>query len=270
MDMRPGGLENNSGAKKNATEIDALLKSGALTPKQILLELDNNPRITIFERDALRSRLAVEAIDKLADSDDKVRDLEERLALDNKTMLMNDTFLESTLKGYLQRLNFEGEGDAGSDLEAVMVLYFDIDNFTEFNTKYGHELGDQALKAVAQRMKDVMRSGDPMFLNTLFRKGGDEFLAIVPIAKSENQTSDLEAIFKRIKEQLNTDLFFDVPDPENEGSVIRVPITVSVGKIISRKDDDTSVGGLISGADKQMYVEKRKNKVVIEGEDRRK
>ncbi|MDD5632950.1 MAG: diguanylate cyclase, partial [Methylococcales bacterium] len=58
--------------------------------------------------------------------------------------------------------------------ELLAVAYLDLDDFKSINDNYGHEVGDQLLKAVATRMKRGLREGD-----TLTRLGGDEFVAVL-------------------------------------------------------------------------------------------
>lgn len=54
------------------------------------------------------------------------------------------------------------------------VLLIDLDHFKEINDKYGHEVGDQVLRAVANRMLQATRSCD-----TVARYGGDEFVILI-------------------------------------------------------------------------------------------
>jgi diguanylate cyclase (GGDEF)-like protein len=56
----------------------------------------------------------------------------------------------------------------------VAVLFLDLDGFKPINDQYGHEVGDAALCAVADRLSESIRSAD-----TLARVGGDEFVILL-------------------------------------------------------------------------------------------
>jgi diguanylate cyclase (GGDEF)-like protein len=55
------------------------------------------------------------------------------------------------------------------------IALVDIDNFKSFNDCYGHQAGDQALRAVADQLRAAARKGD-----SLYRYGGEEFLCVFP------------------------------------------------------------------------------------------
>ena len=56
----------------------------------------------------------------------------------------------------------------------VAVMFLDLDGFKAVNDSYGHAVGDDILKKVAQRLKSSLKCGD-----VLARMGGDEFSVII-------------------------------------------------------------------------------------------
>lgn len=70
------------------------------------------------------------------------------------------------------------------------VLMFDIDHFKQVNDTYGHLVGDRVLISVCAVAKTILRDGD-----ILVRYGGEEFLAILPAASSE----DLALVGERLR-----------------------------------------------------------------------
>lgn len=71
----------------------------------------------------------------------------------------------------------------------------DLDNFKKINDTYGHESGDEILKALVQTIKKNVRQSD-----IVVRMGGDEFLVILRGCKPEKA----EEIFQKILLEFKT------------------------------------------------------------------
>ena len=75
----------------------------------------------------------------------------------------------------------------------VSFIRFDIDDFSIFNNKYGHELGDEVLIKIAKTLKENSRPTD-----YVIRYGGEEFDVILPSTNIEKAISYLDKIFEKI------------------------------------------------------------------------
>ncbi|WP_205743390.1 EAL domain-containing protein [Geobacter sp. FeAm09] len=124
----------------------------------------------------------------------------------------------------------------------VAVLLLDLDNFKIINDTYGHPVGDQLLKSVANRLKSVVRSGD-----TIARIGGDEFVIILTrIGRIEDVILVAEHLLRHFFEPfvVNGNEFFVSP---------------SIGLALYPNDDDSAVA-LLTKADTAMYHVKDKGR----------
>lgn len=109
----------------------------------------------------------VKQLQKLHEEVDRYTHELERLAMmDTLTGLPNRTMMHHELSKSLSSL--------GRTDEKIALLFLDLDEFKRINDTLGHDVGDELLKTVANRLKKSVRSMD-----TVCRLGGDEFTVIV-------------------------------------------------------------------------------------------
>jgi diguanylate cyclase (GGDEF)-like protein len=78
--------------------------------------------------------------------------------------------------------------------EELGYMAFDIDNFGGYNNAYGHQEGDKALKVFAEHVQKVLGKK-----GTLYRIGGEEFVALLPRLNEEEVGVLAEKIRKRVQ-----------------------------------------------------------------------
>jgi diguanylate cyclase (GGDEF)-like protein len=122
----------------------------------------------------------------------------------------------------------------------VAVMYVDLDDFKLVNDGFGHEVGDELLVAVAERLREATRASD-----LVGRDGGDEFLVLMPNlpASLDDATRAAELAAARVRESLLR--------PVSAGSA-ELDVSASVGVSLFPFDAaDTQT--LLNHADAAMY-----------------
>ncbi|MBN8889748.1 MAG: PleD family two-component system response regulator [Rhodospirillales bacterium 70-18] len=122
---------------------------------------------------------------------------------DPLTGFYNQRYLMRHLHGLLD--------GGGGDMVAVMML--DLDHFKEVNDRWGHPVGDQALRVVAETLRGRVRVFD-----SIARYGGEEFVVVMPGASAQEAQGAAERLRSAI-EQIRFE-----PEP---GQVHQ--LTVSIG-----------------------------------------
>ncbi len=80
-------------------------------------------------------------------------------------------------------------GQKDGDSIGGCVGFFDIDNLKEINDAYGHQAGDQAIRAVVHAIREIIRAED-----LIYRWGGDEFFVIMVGMQAEMATIRMQRL----------------------------------------------------------------------------
>lgn len=138
----------------------------------------------------------------------------------------------------------ENAGRNRKNAPRAAILMLDVDHFKSVNDTYGHDMGDVALKACSGVIAESMRSGD-----SAGRWGGEEFMAILPSAGSE----DAAIIAERIRARIEAEV------------LVPRRITVSIGCSVWEFSDDDGMHEAIKRADLALYEAKSsgRNRVCV-------
>ncbi|MGB2798483.1 MAG: PAS domain S-box protein [Dehalococcoidia bacterium] len=126
--------------------------------------------------------------------------------------------------------------------QQVAVMLLDLDEFKHVNDTLGHPVGDQLLKAVADRMRRSVRKGD-----TVARMGGDEFMLVLP---EMSQAEDAARIAQKLMAAFTKPFVFRAH---------KLHITSSIGVAVYPHDGENSET-LIKNADIAMYRAKEQGR----------
>ena len=169
--------------------------------------------------------------------------LKREVSVDHLTKLYNRKWMDQVLADAME--------EAKQEHRPLCLLMLDIDYFKKFNDTYGHQLGDQVLRLVAQTIVDSVEPAD-----TAARYGGEEFAVILPNTKMAQAIKKAEAVRKRLANRKVTN--------RNTGKVLG-QVTLSVGVSVFRPDD--AMSDLIGRADKALYSAKNNGRNRVETED---
>ncbi|MCC9606025.1 diguanylate cyclase [Blastopirellula sp. JC732] len=118
------------------------------------------------------------------------------------------------------------------------VLLVDIDYFKKINDRYGHQIGDAVLQAVAKTLVQTTRDAD-----YVTRYGGEEFAILLPETELEKGNEAAQRILAAVRE----DVFRE--------EAIEIPLTVSIG--VAQVDDLAGPEELVAKADEALYAAKK-------------
>lgn len=157
---------------------------------------------------------------------------------DALTGIYNRRYFDDTLRKEFFHLK-----RAGTPLSIIM---FDIDFFKKFNDTYGHLEGDECLKKIALKIKEIVKRET----DTFARYGGEEFVVILPNTNNNGAVKLAETIRKEV---LNLKI------PHNN-SDINDYVTISLGIATVLKNNISSPEQIISLADGALYRAKEEGR----------
>src|SRR5229473_1854243 len=186
----------------------------------------------------------VESTRELDTIRDSLNKSEERAKTDTLTGLPNRRALDEFFR--------KAQIAAMEQGEPLGVLLIDIDHFKAFNDNFGHGVGDQVLRLMANVLRERLRD-----IDLPARYGGEELIAVLPGADLATCVAVAERIRRLISESRIT--------RRSTGEILP-SITVSIG--VGQFQFGESMADLIDRCDRALYLAKRtgRDRVVTENE----
>lgn len=188
----------------------------------------------VFDETDLKVLVAIATQSAIAIENAKLyREMEYLTVTDPLTRLANYRFFVTSLEDEIMRYQrFQ---------RAFSLLMIDIDDFKDYNDRFGHLEGDMLLIECGKILTGQLRA-----IDKICRYGGDEFVVLLPGADGEKAKSVAEKLRKQF-----------------EGTLFKKPVTVSIG--ICEYRSQMTRFDMILKSDRALYRAKRegKNQVVL-------
>ena len=174
----------------------------------------------------------------IAESYGELKKFERHARTDALTGLSNRHTMEES---FLREIN-----RCVKDERPISLIMVDVDNFREFNDKFGHIAGDRVLSAVAAILQRQFRPRD-----LLVRYGGDEFAVMLP----EVDVDLAMTIAERVRQAVSGDT------EETGDSLIQIPVNISMG--VAELQKNSTLQTLLREADAALYRAKHAGRNVV-------
>jgi diguanylate cyclase len=159
---------------------------------------------------------------------------------DGLTSCLSRVAFTTLVDAYLERI-----AGLPEDKQKGALLVLDVDHFKSVNDRFGHDIGDEALKLIVERIRSTLRDVD-----LVGRMGGEEFGVFLPGTTPQRT----EAVAERIRAAVNAASFF--PDG------LECPLSVSIGAVSFTSRSTFS--DLYKIADRRLYDAKRSGRNRVE------
>lgn len=176
-------------------------------------------------------RVDCRLVDELRDLREEIRVLAKLSQTDPLTGLYN-------LRYMLNALSREMERTRRTRLNTALIM-IDLDHFKDINDRYGHQVGNQALRWCSDLWQKEIRR-----IDMLCRYGGEEFGVVLPATR----LSQAVRVAERLREKL-----IQLPMPLGTEEVL---ITASFGVDVYKDGDELTVEDFIERSDKYLLQAK--------------
>jgi diguanylate cyclase (GGDEF)-like protein len=183
---------------------------------------------------ALLHFLSIQIQNTLATIRDQANEMKQLALTDPLTDLSNRRHLLSRLEHEHQR--------SRRYQHSLSLIFIDLDNFKEVNDRFGHLVGDDVLRGIAQSLRSSIRSTD-----LLARVGGDEFAILLPETRSDGALR----VVDRLRESLTE--YSEKTNPS-------LPQLTFCAGIAELTPADESIDEMLARADRLQYLAKSAGK----------
>jgi len=159
--------------------------------------------------------------------------------LKNINQILQESINKDALTGLLNRRAFGEHISKFNKKSAYSVIFTDIDNFREFNNKYGHEIGDIVLKKVGKTIKSNVEDE-----GKVYRYGGEEIVIML--------SNCSKAVAVKIAEKIRLSILNIDNKPYSN-------ITISLG-VSSYPEDGEDINTIVKLADNALLNAKQQGK----------
>lgn len=149
-----------------------------------------------------------------------------------------------------------GRRALNEDLDKLSGMYaiamIDIDHFKQFNDKYGHDVGDEALRYVARTIDRTVEKGK------FYRFGGEEFTLIYPKLAKEEVMVNLE----NVRRTIESNGFISHSARHKKKRKNKIKLTISIG-VSDHRDPELRPYEVLKKADRGLYTAKKEGRNCI-------
>ncbi len=156
-----------------------------------------------------------------------------------ESLTLVDPLTEVFNRRYLDRIIPQEVSRADRSAASVAFLMIDLDHFKSVNTRFGHQVGDRVLKALAALLNGSLRRSD-----IVIRYGGDEFVVVMPDTTEEQGRHTVERILREVHQW------------NRENPIPGYEMSVSCG--LSAYKKGMNIEEALETADQQMYQDKKR------------